>query len=334
MNDASESRDPDAELSALRSGCGLVEQRWVETVEVSGADRLRFLNGYLTCDVGTLEPGQGAYGFFTSTQGRILSDAVVTADEEALRVDVPRGRGDALIEHLSRYILADRVELRRDEAAARWLLVGPDVAAVVGEPPGELWTTVERSIRDVEVALRRERPLGVPVVSLRASAARATAVAEACVAAGGRPVGLDGFEVLRLEAGLPRYGADFGEAHFPQETGLEDAVSYTKGCYLGQEVVARIHYRGRVNHELRGLRLDGRVPAELGAVTWQGEEVGVLGSMAYSPDLDATLGLVILHRKAMEVGTLVTLARGSEASVELPGFAAAELKARRSGVVD
>lgn len=328
--------DVASELAVLRQGWGLIEQRWVEGFVVSGEDRRRFLNGYLTCDVASLEPGGGAYGFFTSAQGRVLADAVVTASEEGLRVDVADGRSGPLIEHLSRYILADRVEIRAESPAVRWLLVGAEADSVAerlgAQPPRDLWSTVTHDLAGAVVAIRRERALGPPVLGLRVAAAEAAAVADALLALGARPVGFDAIEVLRLEAGVPRYGADFDEAHFPQEIGFDDAVSYTKGCYLGQEVVARIHYRGHVNHQLCGLRIDGNVVLVPGAVEFEGQEVGRLGSAAFSSALGGTIALAVLHRKAAASGTQVLLAAHEgqvetriEARVEEPGFAAVEI---------
>ena len=315
-----------SEHAALRRASGLIERRWVEELVVAGEDRRRFLNGYLTCDVASLEPGSGTYGFFTSAQGRILADAVVTADAETLRLEVPRGRRAVLIEHLSRYILADRVELRPEEGLSRWLLVGPTAEASVARleavAPQTPWSTVETAFDGSALTIRRERALGLPALSLSIEAAAATSLADELLALDTVPVGFDALESLRLEAGVPRYGADFDEAHFPQETGLDDAVSYTKGCYLGQEVVARIHYRGRVNHKLRSLAVSGDVTPALGIVEFEGEEVGRLGSVAFLPTVGHAVGLTILHRKAAATGTLVSLPGGVEARVEEPGFAA------------
>jgi len=318
-----------SELAILRQACGLIEQRWVEGLIVSGEDRRRFLNGYLTCDVASLESGAGVFGFFTNAQGRVLADAVVTAADESLLVEVPHGRREPLIEHLSRYILADRVALEPEPAAVRWLLVGAGaeetaqrLAPAVPQAP---WSTVDAELDSGSLAIRREQALvGVAVLSLRVEAGAAEALGEELLAVGAEPVGFDALETLRIEAGVPRYGADFGEAHFPQEVGFEEAVSYTKGCYLGQEVVARIHYRGHVNHQLCALRIDSGTVPDPGPVEFEGQEVGRLGSAVYSPSLDGTIGLAILHRKAVASGTIVSLPGGVGARVEEPGFASAK----------
>jgi folate-binding protein YgfZ len=320
--------DAAGERSTLAGGCGLIETRWLEPLEVSGTDRHRFLNAYLTCDVGALASGAGTYGFFTSTQGRVLADAVVSAGAEVLDLDVPASRAAALAEHLQRYILADRVTVRRAEERVQWQLLGPLAPDVVGrwvaELPIELWASTAGTVAGRAVALRRDRPFGEPVFSLRTAASEAAAVADELTVMGCVPVGFDAVEGLRVEAGVPRFGADFDEANFPQEVGIDDAVSYTKGCYLGQEVVARIHYRGHVNYELRALRIEGAVsPASGSRLEWDDQEVGRLGSVARAAEGGEILGLALIHRKAAAVGTRLSLADGIAARVELPGFARA-----------
>jgi aminomethyltransferase len=300
----------------------------VEPIVVAGADRHRFLNAYLTCDVGALAVGEGTYGFFTSPQGRVLADAVVAATDEALLADVPTERAAALVEHLSRYILADRVTVGRAVGGVRWLALGPLAPEVlsrwVPELPIDLWAAGRGQVAGREVSVRRERPLGEPVFSLRAAEGDASAVADALTALGCAPVGFDALEMLRVEAGIPRFGADFDEANFPQEVGFDDAVSYTKGCYLGQEVVARIHYRGHVNRELRALRIGGSdMPAPGAPLELDGEEVGRLGSVARvsrASGASEIVGLALIHRKAATLGTRVSLPEAGVAQVEAPGF--------------
>jgi folate-binding protein YgfZ len=318
--------DGAGESSTLAQGCGLVERRWVERLEVSGADRHRFLNAYLTCDVGPLAPGAGSYGFFTSTQGHVLADVVVSAGEDVLHLDVPSGRAASLVEHLSRYILADRVAVRQAEESVQWLLLGPLAPEVVGrwvaQLPTTLWASTAGEVAGRAVTLRRDRCLGEPVFSLCAAAGEAAVVADVLAAMGSVPVGFDAVEALRVEAGVPRFGADFDEGNFPQEIGIDDAVSYTKGCYLGQEVVARIHYRGHVNYQLRALRIEGSVsPAAGSRVECDGHEVGRMGSVARAAVGGAIIGLALVHSKAATVGSRVSLPGGIEAQVELAGFA-------------
>ena len=132
-------------------------------------------------------------------------------------------------------------------------------------------------------------------------------------------MGSEALEILRVEAGIPRFGRDFGPDNFPQETGADEAVSYTKGCYLGQEVVARIHYRGGVQKTLRGLVFEGTAPAPGTPLLFEGREVGTVTTVVESIALGRPAGLAILHRRGAEPGTRLDLPEGSTAEVrDLP----------------
>ncbi|MCZ6727338.1 MAG: hypothetical protein O7A98_08275 [Acidobacteria bacterium] len=319
-----------SEVLTLREGCGLIERRWIEAMLLSGEDRQRFLNGYVTCDVVSLAAGEGAYGFFTNAQGRILSDVVIFASPETLRVELPAARVEPLVEHLSRFIIVDRVELAPAPPQARWVLLGVGAGELVRRLAPSIaesfWSPIEADLAGQRIELWRDRPLGVEVYGIAAAVDGAAAVAEALLDQGAVPVGFAAVETLRVEAGVPRYGADFDEANFPQETGFEEAVSYAKGCYLGQEVVARIHYRGGVKHHLRSLIVEGREAPETGGpVLYEDRKVGRLGSASFSAPMGQMVGLTIIHRKAAESGTMVVLDGGVAARVEEPAFVAAAI---------
>jgi folate-binding protein YgfZ len=291
------------EHRALREGCGIAVLSWRAGFELLGADRLRFLHNYVTCDVKGLAPGDSAYGFFTSPQGRILSDAVLLALEDRLRVEVPREQVEPLLAHLRKYLLADRVEIRPIEDLTPVAVVGPRAEEVLG----------------TGLPAQRRSLMGAPVWTVWAPDPEALVARLA--EAGGVRVGSEALEILRAEAGIPRFGQDFGPENFPQETGIEEAVSYTKGCYLGQEVVARIHYRGGVQNVLRGLVFaDGdEAPGPGAKVLYEGRESGRATTVARSPSLGKTIGLGILHRRAAEPGTQVEVESSGTAEVrELP----------------
>jgi folate-binding protein YgfZ len=312
------------EYRALREGCGLADRSWLGRLEILGADRHRFLNAYVTCDVKDLAPGDGAYGFVTTHQGRILSDLVVLAHADRLWLLLPPGQEEAVGKHLRKYILADRVEIRPLEDMLPVSLIGPRAeAALEGAelpPPGD-WRHVRSRVHGTEVALQRSGRLGAEAYTLWISASIAGSLIEGLLAGSGpRPVGFEALEVLRAEAGIARYGRDFGADNFPQETGAEEAaVSYTKGCYLGQEVVARIHYRGGVQKALRGLVFDGPAPASGAPLLLDGREVGVATTVVDSIALGRPIGLAILHRRGGEAGTRLEIGGGGTAEVrDLP----------------
>lgn len=309
------------EVRALREGCGLVDRSWRGRLELLGADRHRFLNAYVTCEVKALAPGQGAYGFFTNPQGRILSDAVLLALEDRLWVEVAPGRERELADHLRKYILADRVEVRLLEDMLPLTLVGPGARGALGvEPPAGPWGHARTMVHGTEVELQRGGQLGAEAYTLWVSTSIAGHLVERLLENPAvRPVGFQALEILRTEAGIPRFGADFGPDNFPQETGIESAVSYTKGCYLGQEVVARIHYRGGVQKLLRGLTFDGGViPAPGTALSFEGREAGAVTTIVDSFALGLPVGLAILHRRAATPGVRLDFEGGQAEVRELP----------------
>ncbi|HEX5758979.1 MAG TPA: glycine cleavage T C-terminal barrel domain-containing protein [Thermoanaerobaculia bacterium] len=307
--------------SALREGCAVVERSWVACWEVSGADRQRFLNAYLTCDVKVLAPGAGAYGFFTDKQGRIEADAVVLALADRLRVELPADRAGAQAERLRKFVIADRVEIVAGAELVPLTLAGPaaeELLAAAGAPalPEAAWSHAPAAPFGVEVILVRQGRMGAPAFTLWGPAAAAPELAAAFAARGAVPASFEALEVVRVEAGIPRFGADFGPENFPQETGIEEAVSYTKGCYLGQEVVARIHYRGGVQRRLVGLAFDGdAAPAHGAALRHDGREAGAVGSALRSPALGRPIGLAIVHQRAAEPGTVLEVEGGGSAEV-------------------
>ena len=320
--------DPAGEYRLLREGCGLVDRLWVEHLELTGEDRGRFLNGMVTGDTRALEAGEGRFVFFTTIQGRILAEARVAALADALLLELPGGRATPIAEHLSRYIVADRVEVAPRPDLRSLSLVGPGAWAVAArlapgaDPPGERWSSLEVEWEGQPLVLSREERLGGPAITVRVAEGSAQALAEHLRrdrdGEAARPTGFLAAEALRVEAGLARFGPDFGDERFPQEVGETDALDFEKGCYLGQEVVARIHYRGKVNHRLCGLRLGGdELPAPGSSVELGGDEVGRSGTAIRSPGLGETVALAVLHRKA-ERGAMVAVAGETAAVVDLP----------------
>jgi aminomethyltransferase len=208
-------------------------------------------------------------------------------------------------------------------------LIGPRAAEVLGAAvdlpdgvgPDGSWAHARRMVLGTEVRLQRGGPSVPWDYTLWVAASVAPHLIESLLKQEGvRRAGFEALEVLRVEQGLLRFGSDYGPENFPQETGLEEAVSYTKGCYLGQEVVARIHYRGGVQKMPRGLVFEeGASPQPGAAVLADGRESGTVTSVVRSPALDRSVGLAILHRRAAAPGTRLDVAGGGTAEVrELP----------------
>jgi len=315
-------------VEVLHEGCGLVDRSWIDRLEIAGADRARFLNGMVTCEVRELGVGGGAYGFVTHRKGGVLSDFVVLELGDRFRLELPPGRGPAVADHLGKYVLADRVEISAPEEPLPLTLAGPEsrklLRGLLGDslpaPAEARWGHAPVEIAGRPVHLAHRPLLGEEAWTLWAAAADAPEVAEAVLGAGGRPVGFEALDTVRIEAGIPWWGRDFDDSNLPQETGLDEALNFTKGCYLGQEVVARIHYRGGVNRKLRGLQFDGdEPPAEGTELLLDGRPVGKVGSVAVSPLLEGPIGLALLHARGAEPGTRLEVAGDGEAEVaELP----------------
>jgi len=318
-----------AEMQTLHTGCGLCDRSWMGRLELTGADRQRLLNGLVTCDVKSLAPGGGTYGFFTAPKGTILADFALYALPDRLWLELPPGRDEAMAAHLRKYVLAERVEVMALDDMLPLTLLGPRAAAVLGGAAAVatgLWAHGRATVLGSEVEVARRDLLGVPAYTLWVSASIARELAEGLLATGEvSPVGFAALETARAEAGIPRFGLDFGldggPESFPQETGLEEAaVSYTKGCYLGQEVVARIHYRGQVHRTLRALAFDALPPrgAKLRIGGEEGQEVGAVATAVDSPER-GPIGLAILKRQGTDPGATLEIEGGGRATVrELP----------------
>lgn len=294
-------------------------------LELTGADRVRFLNGLVTCDVKALAPGAGAYGFFTSAQGKVLADCVVLADADTLWVQLAPALLDEMHDHVEKYRIADRVTVtkRQDLIAVRWIGAAAEgaVARLLPEAavPEADWSHLELARGGAGGRAVRLARLGAPAVALVVPAASADGLLREALDLGAAAAPAEELESLRVGAGIARFGVDFGREHFPQETGAEaEAVSYSKGCYLGQEVVARIHYRGGVNRGLRGLRFAAAAPPALGTgLIADGHAVGRVTSTARcSGD---SVGLAVLHKRGWEIGQRLELEGGGTAVVTEPG---------------
>ncbi len=315
------------EYRALREGCGLIDRSDVARLELMGADRHRFLNGLVTCDVKPLLAGEGAYGYFTDRQGKILADAAVLALEDRLWLELPTPAGDSIRAQLEKYIIADRVEVKPLDDLALWTLAGPGsrelLAGLVSEPlPETPWSHRKLMLAGSEVQLVRQARLGIDAFTVWCSASLGRPLAESLVEAGAarglRPAGRSALEMIRVEAGIAKFGQDFGAANFPQEVGEDGAVSYSKGCYLGQEIVARIHYRGGVNHRL--FRLAFEAPGvNAGASLWlEDREVGTVTSAISSPS-NGDIGMAMVHKRGWDAATF---------EVEVDGLASGGENAR------
>jgi folate-binding protein YgfZ len=305
---------PTTDYHILTTACGLLDRSERGKLAVSGVGAAEFLQGQVTNDVQALAPGAGCYAALLTPKGKMLADLRILRTERELLLDTERSALQGLFNVLRRGIIGYEAQLHKRTLERGLLsLIGPRAIAVAGTP--ELLDAPEHSHLPTRIggvaALAIRTDVGV---DLLCDSACTDALRAAALAAGAVEVGEAAAECLRIERGRPRYGVDLDDTVIPQEAGLnERAVSFTKGCYVGQETVARLYYRGKPNRHLRGLRLSA--PAAVGEPLRHGErEVGRLGSVAVSPRL-GPIGLALLRRE-VEIGATLTVgATGVRAEV-------------------
>lgn len=344
-----------AEHAALHAAAGVIDLSCRSRLCLVGADRARFLHGQVTNDVKKLRAGEGCYAAITTAKGKMESDLNIFALAEELLLDFEPGLTEKISQRLEKFIVADDAQIV--DAAPHYGLLsvqGPRAAEVIramglfGDLPAKQFASLKVSdamLGDVYLAnnarlhrwwsdqggagsplpavvaneVTRPNSLGfdlfVPNQSLGAVADKLIAAAKSF---GGRAVGWTAFETTRIEAGIPRYGADMDETCIPLECGIEArAIVYNKGCYIGQEVINRIHSVGHVNRELRGLRLPGdlkTLPTRGEKLFYSSKEVGHITSTVESPRL-GNIALGYVRREANAIGTeLLLAANGSNQS--------------------
>ncbi len=311
------------EWRAAREGCAVFDASLRGFVGATGADRVSFLQGMLSNDVKALRPGHGMHAAVLNEAGKIVSDLRVYADADRLILDTPVWRADAVLAALHRFLVADEVELARmaDEVPLVGL-EGPFARAILTEVLGS--TDVADTPLVHQRAAFQGRPLRVVAVSeiegsgylLCGDPADAPGLFDACCEAGAVPLGMEALNILRVEAGVPWSGVDMDERVLALEIGLERALSFSKGCYLGQEVVERVSARGHVNRRLAGLLIEGSQVPEAGTALRVGhEEVGYITSAVRSIALERVIALGIVHRKHLGLGSRMTLTTGGGMSV-------------------
>jgi len=319
--------DPVSEYQALTETAAFLDFSFRGRLCLTGADRVRFLHGQVTNDIKALRPGFGCYAALVNAKGRMEADLNVYCLEQELLLDFEPGLSGGLTQRLEKYIVADDVQVVDVTPLYGLLTVqGPRAEAVIRklalfeQVPAEPFRILKQLDNEAgEVYLANQPRLGtkgfdlfVPVAGLRLVAER---LVDAVRSEGGTPVGWEAFEMARIEAGIPRFGADMDGTNFPQECGIETrALSYSKGCYIGQEVLNRIHTMGHVNRLLVGLRITGEGPERLakgGKLFREGKEVGYLTSSARSPKLGAMVALGYVRTEVQAPGTELVLRTAS-----------------------
>lgn len=294
-------------------GPGWIDRSDRERLRVTGPDRAKFLHNLTTNNVKRLAPGRGHESFVTTPQGKTLGYVLVLATDDALLVRSDPGGLAGALPHLRKYGIFDDVAL--DDLAPETFevhLLGPDPDATLGrlggEPPGaDPLSHRETTARGRPIRVVRESPAGLPGLTLIGDRADAPAIVEALGREGLGPIDPGAFEALRIAAGTPAFGRDVTAENLPQEVGRDSRViDFVKGCYLGQETVARLDALGHVNKILKGLRLEpGPVPPPGTPLEADGKKVGAITSSA--PSTAGGFPIALAYVKVAHAGAGVVL---------------------------
>jgi folate-binding protein YgfZ len=313
--------DADAEHEAVRERAGLIDRSERGKIELTGKDRATFLHGLVSNDVKGLAPGQGCEAALLDVHGKVTALLVVHCLADRLVLETDRLLTEPLLAGIDRYLFSERAELEDVTGASGLLTVaGPAARKLVEQAIGAAipdlsrWHHVIVPWEGAEVRVVRTEETGEEGFDLWAPVGDLGRLWERVRDTGARPVGRDAWNVLRVEAGVVRYGVDVDASTLLLEAPLSDAYSLNKGCYLGQEVIARITYRGHVNRKITGFRfVDRRVPSAGAPVRVDEKEVGRITSAVRSPALGVALALGFLRREHQEPGTRVEVGYGDAA---------------------
>lgn len=308
------------EYEALQEGVGLLDLSHRGKMRITGRDRRTWLHGQVTQDVNGLPEWQGAYATVLNPQGHMVSDMRIFALPDALLVDVPAGTQAPMPEYLDRYLIMERAEI--EDLTDEWALLslqGPQSARAAGSVLGDsvtrlpAWGIAAASFDDETVYVTRSGHCGEDgfdvLVPARCAAGLWGALCQDRRAFAVHSVGWEALNVRRVEAGIPWWGAELDPSIVPLEARLERAIHFRKGCYVGQEIIARIEARGHVNNLLAGFFIEGEALPPAGAqIQKDGKKVGRITTALGSLRLQRPVALGYLRRELQEPGTRVQAA--------------------------
>jgi len=317
--------DPAAELAALRTGCGVFALGWRGRINVSGKDRVRWLHNMVTNNVRDLPVNRGNYDFVLNAQGRILGDMYIYNRGESFALETDASQVETLVHAMKRFIIMDKVELV--EIGADSVSVGvcgpkaESVLAGAGINAGDMQPLEVRDVGfdDIAATLVRGPEQKPGWFEFWLDPNKAQDLWNLLVKAGAKPVGAGALEMWRVLQGIPNYGQDIRDRDLPQETEQAQALNFTKGCYIGQEIVERIRSRGQVHRKFTGFLFGDRAPA-LGKYDSEGRALAEITSVARVPTAEGprNIGLGYVRREAIAAGPKIELHGIEATAVELP----------------
>lgn len=322
-------------------GAGVIDLSQRGRFQLIGSEVVQFLNGLITNDMKTLAENQWMTAIFPNVQGRLLAYVRVIRVRDGFLIDTEASTRDTVLKTIERFTLAGDFHVADTTKQTATLSVqgkqaGEIAGSVLGTALSELSGNgvVEIEWQQQTLTVLRASHTAEDGFDIIAGAEQASVLWEALTNAGARPIGYEALERLRIEAGVPRYGIDMDETNVVTETGLDEAVSYTKGCYIGQEIIARIKYRGHVAKKLVGLAFDRalKIDNESRIKSADDKEIGRLTSVTLSPHQGFTIALGYVKYDYLAAGTEVRVTSSSgdlhARVVELPFVRKAPLNAK------
>src|SRR5215467_12768701 len=317
--------DSTAELVALRSGCGVFSLAWRARINVSSKDRVRWLHNMVTNNVRDLPVNRGNYNFVLNAQGRILGDLYIYNRGESFGLETDASQVETLVHAMKRFIIMDKVELVEVGADSVSVGVcGPKAESILsnaGINAGGMQPLEMRNLGfdDIAATLVRGPEQKPGWFEFWLDPNKAQELWNLLVKADAKPVGAEALEMWRVLHGIPNYGQDIRDRDLPQETEQPQALNFTKGCYIGQEIVERIRSRGQVHRKFTGFLFGDQVPA-LGKYEENGRLLAEITSVAQigATDGPRNIGLGYVRREALAAGPKITLDGIEATAVDLP----------------
>lgn len=314
------------ELAALVHSAAVYDLGYLTRIRLTGEDRVRWLNGMVTNTVQSLPPGYGNYTLILNAQGRIQGDGYVFRAADHLLFQTDRSQAPRLLAHLDHFIIMDDVELFELDAGTTTLgLAGPQALRILESlnlPVPETMGFVTATLQGIPMTVVNAYSVLVPRVELWLAAKDVAAVWQTLTEAGAVPAGFAALESLRILEGTPLYGVDMSDRYLPQETSLTRALNFSKGCYLGQEIVERIRSRATVHRTLRQFELNGSLPAPGAELRAEGDDktIGELTSAAHYalPGLPRTFAIGMIRIEALERKAVITYPGGQAIPLDGP----------------
>jgi aminomethyltransferase len=317
-----------AEYESLLTGAGVYDLGWRAKIVLTGGDRVRWANGMVTNNVRDLPEGRGNYSFMLNAQGRIQADLYIYNMGDHLMVDTELWQKSKILQLFDKFIIMDDVEVADiSEKLSAVAVQGPKALEVFRK----LGLTIADDVEPLKVAQMTWSGMGISVTRMASNVAQTYEIWlasenvpklwDALITAGARPIGTDALEMFRVAAGVPRYGVDISDKYIPQETEQFHALHFSKGCYLGQEIVERVRSRGAVHRHFTGFKIEGPAPQPGTEAQSEGKKVGEITSALRVPvnGDEKTLALGYIRKESGEPGTKVQV-EASEAEVQDPPF--------------